>query len=192
MPDNASDILYAIAAEEAALAVPDPALRTIWSLSSSAPCSGLPRATASCVTNRRRKFMSRSMEPFQCPSARDVHHLCQGRPHRRAAIGGLPASSTTRPVRRASPGRRRRSYSPQLDLEGWILQEGGFKGVAACAASELMYIRLSGGHPPGDLTRPTDPKFPIPDRIERRSQRLPSADGRVFAARTRLSRPHRR
>jgi len=56
-------------------------------------------------------------------------------------------------------------YSPQLDLEGWMLAEGAFAGIAAMTAAELMYIRVSGGQPAGEVFRPKD-KFPVDQRIE--------------------------
>jgi ATP-dependent helicase/nuclease subunit B len=39
--------------------------------------------------------------------------------------------------------------APQLTLEAAMLAEGGFAGVAPAEAAELLYIKLSGGEPPG-------------------------------------------
>ena len=45
----------------------------------------------------------------------------------------------------------RMGLSPQLTLEGAILREGGFEGIAADSSiSELVYVRLSGNNPPGE------------------------------------------
>jgi ATP-dependent helicase/nuclease subunit B len=41
-------------------------------------------------------------------------------------------------------------FAPQLPLEGAMLERGGFEGVAALAAAQLVYIRYSGGEVPGD------------------------------------------
>ena len=41
--------------------------------------------------------------------------------------------------------------SPQLPLEAWMAQAGGFQGVEAASVSELAYWRLSGGSPPGEV-----------------------------------------
>jgi ATP-dependent helicase/nuclease subunit B len=42
-------------------------------------------------------------------------------------------------------------WSPQLPLEGAILKAGGFEKIGKRAASELLYIKFSGGTPPGEL-----------------------------------------
>ncbi len=39
--------------------------------------------------------------------------------------------------------------APQLTLEAAMLAAGGFQGVAPVEAAELLYIKLSGGEPPG-------------------------------------------
>ena len=41
--------------------------------------------------------------------------------------------------------------SPQLSLEAWIAQSGGFAGVDPGVVSELAYWRLSGGASPGQI-----------------------------------------
>jgi ATP-dependent helicase/nuclease subunit B len=43
----------------------------------------------------------------------------------------------------------RSGLAPQLTLEAAMLAEGGFEGVAPTATAELLYIKLSGGEPPG-------------------------------------------
>jgi len=58
-----------------------------------------------------------------------------------------------------------KGYKPQLFLEGWIAQQGGFAGVPAATAAELLYIRLSGGDPPGALIGPSD-KVDIAEEIK--------------------------
>jgi len=40
--------------------------------------------------------------------------------------------------------------APQLPLEGAILAEGGFAGLAKLSATELVYVKLSGGPIPGE------------------------------------------
>lgn len=42
-------------------------------------------------------------------------------------------------------------WSPQLPLEGAILKAGGFAEAGAIEPSELLYIKFSGGTPPGEL-----------------------------------------
>lgn len=48
-----------------------------------------------------------------------------------------------------------KGYKPQLFLEGWIARTGGFERLPAAAVEELLYIRLSGGDPPGALIGPS-------------------------------------
>ncbi|MEO9877316.1 MAG: PD-(D/E)XK nuclease family protein, partial [Anderseniella sp.] len=62
-------------------------------------------------------------------------------------------------------GKQRKSYKPQLYLEGWIAQQGGFGKLPAAQVSELLYIRLSGGDPPGALIGPSG-AVDIADEIE--------------------------
>ena len=46
----------------------------------------------------------------------------------------------------------RMGLSPQLTLEAAILREGGFAGIpAGSSVGELVYVRLSGNNPPGEL-----------------------------------------
>jgi ATP-dependent helicase/nuclease subunit B len=42
-------------------------------------------------------------------------------------------------------------WSPQLPLEGAMLKDGGFETIGKLTASELLYIKFSGGSPPGEL-----------------------------------------
>jgi len=44
----------------------------------------------------------------------------------------------------------RTGLAPQLTLEAAILRNGGFPGVAAGSVSEITYVRLKGGDPPGE------------------------------------------
>ena len=44
----------------------------------------------------------------------------------------------------------RSGLAPQLTLEAAILRKGGFAGVAAGSVSEIGYVRLKGGDPPGE------------------------------------------
>jgi ATP-dependent helicase/nuclease subunit B len=46
--------------------------------------------------------------------------------------------------------------SPQLTLEAAVLDRGGFSHLPALAASDLLYVKLSGGEPPGVLHPITD------------------------------------
>lgn len=41
-------------------------------------------------------------------------------------------------------------YSPQLLIEAFMAMHGGFAGIAAAPAGELVYVRLSGGDPAGE------------------------------------------
>lgn len=42
--------------------------------------------------------------------------------------------------------------APQLTLEAAMLARGAFAGIAALPTSRLLYVRLSGGEPPGEVT----------------------------------------
>lgn len=44
----------------------------------------------------------------------------------------------------------RSGLAPQLTLEAAILRQGGFPGIAPGSVSELGYVRLKGGDPPGE------------------------------------------
>jgi len=44
----------------------------------------------------------------------------------------------------------RSGLAPQLTLEAAILRNGGFPGIAAGSVSEISYVRLKGGDPPGE------------------------------------------
>lgn len=46
--------------------------------------------------------------------------------------------------------------APQLTLEAALLAAGGFEGVAPTEATELLYIKLSGGEPPGLIVQVND------------------------------------
>ncbi|MGA9795721.1 MAG: double-strand break repair protein AddB [Rhizomicrobium sp.] len=48
-----------------------------------------------------------------------------------------------------SPAQVRLLWAPQLPLEGAMLKEGGFETIGKLAACELLYIKFSGGTPPG-------------------------------------------
>ena len=60
-------------------------------------------------------------------------------------------------------------WSPQLPLEGVILKAGGFEKIGKLAASELLYIKFSGGTPPGEL-RPV--KEDIAALVDKAEQQL--------------------
>jgi ATP-dependent helicase/nuclease subunit B len=45
----------------------------------------------------------------------------------------------------------KQGYSPQLLIEAHMAAEGGFSGVPAAPVSDLMYVKLSGGDPAGEV-----------------------------------------
>ncbi|GGE32690.1 double-strand break repair protein AddB [Agaricicola taiwanensis] len=57
------------------------------------------------------------------------------------------------------PGAReaRVGLAPQLPLEAAMVAGGGFDAVRPSEASSLLYVRLSGGTPPGELREVSDP-----------------------------------
>jgi ATP-dependent helicase/nuclease subunit B len=69
----------------------------------------------------------------------------------------------------ATPKQVRLLWSPQLPLEGAILRMGGFEKIGNLAASELLYIKFSGGTPPGEL-RPV--KEDIATLVDKAEQQL--------------------
>ncbi|MDX1717872.1 MAG: double-strand break repair protein AddB [Anderseniella sp.] len=165
MPDNAAEILCAMAEEETARTVPDAALRTIWGIQLARAMdwfAGRDSQLRETVQKIHVEIDGRldvpiGSETFTISAKADrIDELTSGN----ARIIDYKTGTATFSKKTAQ------NYSPQLDLEGWILQEGGFKGIAPQTASELMYIRLSGGHPPGELIESRDQKFPTPDRIE--------------------------
>jgi ATP-dependent helicase/nuclease subunit B len=44
----------------------------------------------------------------------------------------------------------RTGLSPQLTLEGAMLRAGAFEGIASATISEMAYVALRGGDPPGE------------------------------------------
>jgi len=50
----------------------------------------------------------------------------------------------------------RSGLAPQLTLEAAMLSEGGFETVSPAETAELLYVKLSGGEPPGLLLPVTD------------------------------------
>ncbi len=44
-----------------------------------------------------------------------------------------------------------KNFSPQLTLEAAMLASGAFEGMAKAETAELLYIRITGGVPPGEL-----------------------------------------
>jgi ATP-dependent helicase/nuclease subunit B len=46
-----------------------------------------------------------------------------------------------------------KAYSPQLLIEAHMAAQGGFPDVAARPVSDLLYVRLSGGDPAGEVVR---------------------------------------
>ncbi len=164
MPDAAAAILQAIAAEETAAAIPDPAVRAIW----------LPQL------NRAMEWFANTDATLRA-TVRRIHVEAEG--ELAVPVGGETFRLTGKADRidelETGEGRiidyktgqatfsgvTAQDYSPQLDLEGWMLAEGAFAGISAMTAAELMYIRVSGGQPAGEVFRPKD-KFPVEKRIE--------------------------
>lgn len=58
-----------------------------------------------------------------------------------------------------------KGYKPQLFLEGWIAQSGGFERVSPSQVKSLAYIHLSGGDPPGEMNSGSA-KMDIAEEIE--------------------------
>ncbi|CAN5562334.1 double-strand break repair protein AddB [soil metagenome] len=52
-----------------------------------------------------------------------------------------------------SPKQVETGLSPQLTLEAALLELGAFDGVEPASTNELLYIKLSGGEPPGEITQ---------------------------------------
>jgi ATP-dependent helicase/nuclease subunit B len=50
----------------------------------------------------------------------------------------------------------KQGYSPQLLIEAHMAMQGGFAPVAAAPVGEVLYVRLSGGDPAGEVKRCTD------------------------------------
>ncbi len=57
-------------------------------------------------------------------------------------------------------------FAPQLPLEGWLAQEGTFKGISSAQVSELSFWKLSGGVPPCKVTKIDEPELRIEEAIE--------------------------
>jgi ATP-dependent helicase/nuclease subunit B len=164
MPDNAAAILQAIAAEEAEAVIPDPAVRAIW----------LPQL------NRAVDWFAGTDADLRA-NASQIHVEVEG--ELAVTVGGetFRLSGKADRIDELQTGEGRiidyktgqatfsgvtaQDYSPQLDLEGWMLADGAFPGIGAMTAAELMYIRVSGGQPAGEVIRPKD-KFPVAERID--------------------------
>jgi len=68
----------------------------------------------------------------------------------------------------------RTGLSPQLTLEGAILRGGGFeeKGIARGSLSQIMYVRLKGGEPPGEIKLINFKQSTPDDQADRALQKL--------------------
>ena len=154
MPAEAVDVLRQIAREEAEAAIADPAVRAIW----------LPQL------NRAVEWFAVADADLRANASR-IHVEVEGRLE--VPVAGETFTLTAKADRideldDAVSGRiidyktgnasfskeTAKDYSPQLDLEGWMLAEGVFDGIGKLTATELMYIRVSGGQPAGDIIRP--------------------------------------
>jgi ATP-dependent helicase/nuclease subunit B len=154
MPENAEEILQDIAIRLIPEYAPDPALCALW----------LPQV--------------RRMMVWFCELETELrHNIAQQHTELRGEqsfmVGDREISLTARADRidqldtgglrivdyKTGAGKlmshTRKGYKPQLYLEGWIAREGGFTGLPASAVDELMYIRLSGGDPPGETNTGT-------------------------------------
>ncbi len=164
MPPDASAILQAIAAEEAGAAIPDPAVRAIWLPQLNRAMAWFADTDRVLRANLRRIHVEAEGE-LAVPVGGETFRLT-GKADRIDELesgGGRIIDYKTGQA--TFSGVTAQDYSPQLDLEGWMLAEGAFAGIAAMTAAELMYIRVSGGQPAGEVFRPKD-KFPVDQRIE--------------------------
>jgi double-strand break repair protein AddB len=165
MPDNAADILRVMAEEETARTIPDAALRTIWGIQLARAMDWFA-ARDSQLRETVQKIHVEIDGHLEVPIGSETFIISAKADRIDELISGNARIIDYKTGTAAFSKKTAQSYSPQLDLEGWILQEGGFGNIGPRSASELMYIRLSGGHPPGELIEPKDSNFPIPDRIE--------------------------
>lgn len=65
-----------------------------------------------------------------------------------------------------------RNFSAQLLLEAHVAAAGGFAGLAAMPASNLLYIRLSGGEPAGELVPCKDDVATLAEATAEKLKRL--------------------
>ncbi len=170
MPDDASAIMRDIAVKLIVEFAPDPALRALWlpqvwrmtdwfcehevALREDviAQLTELEGAHAFEVGGENVELTARAdrIDRMQSGSLRIVDYKTGG-----ASLMALHDKD----------GKQRKSYKPQLYLEGWIAQQGGFGKLPAAQVADLLYIRLSGGDPPGALIGPSG-KVDIADEID--------------------------
>ena len=83
--------------------------------------------------------------------------------------------------------------APQLPLEGAILEAGGFDGIGAMTAAELIYLRLSGGAKPRRRSRNPDAAALAAEAAAKLGRASPGSTTRPrpIVARRAASRRHR-
>ena len=164
MPDNALELLKAMAAEMAEKDIADDAQRLVW-------LQQLRRALEWFVP----------IDDDLRQSARRIHVEANGRLEVNINDETFTLTGKADRIDELNTGTGRiidfktgqasfskataKGYSPQLELEGWMLADGAFAGIGPLVASELMYIRLSGGTPAGEVIRPKE-NDPVEARIE--------------------------
>ncbi len=164
MPPDAADLLKAIASEEAVTAIADPAVRAIWLPQLNRAVEWFAAADAELRANTSRIHVEVEGK-LEVPVAGETFALTA----KADRIDELDDAVSGRIIDYKTgdasfSGKTAKDYSPQLDLEGWMLAEGAFNGIGKLIATELMYIRVSGGQPAGDIKRPRD-KYPADQRI---------------------------
>ena len=154
MPPDAAAILQAIAAEEAAAAIPDPAVRAIWLPQLNRAVEWFAAADAGLRANLSRIHVE--VEGALSITARDQSITLSAKADRIDELAdGVSGRIIDYKTGAASFSRETaKDYSPQLDLEGWMLAEGAFDTIGKLTATELMYVRVSGGQPAGEIITP--------------------------------------
>ncbi len=170
LPDDAPAVLRQIAVQLIGDYAPDPALRALW----------LPQVWRMTDWFCEQEAGLRDTVVEQLTELEGVHSFnVDGHEVRLTAradridqlrSGGLrlvdyKTGGASLMALHDSNGRQRKSYKPQLYLEGWIAEQGGFADLPAAQVEELLYIRLSGGDPPGALIGPSG-KVVVADEIE--------------------------
>ncbi len=164
MPDNALDLLLGMAGDMANTGIPDEAQRLIWLQQLRRALEWfVPVDTGLRDTVNRIHVELAGKLPVDI--AGETFTLTGKADRIDQLTGGTGRIIDFKTGQAGFSKVTAKTYSPQLELEGWMLAEGAFAAIGKLEASELMYIRLSGGTPAGEVIRPKE-NDPVATRIE--------------------------
>ncbi len=174
MPADARDLMLAIADDIIADYAPDEALRALWLPQAARMIDWFCEAEAELRQNVISQHTERTATYAVTWAERDITITARADRIDVLRSGGLRIidyktgeAKMTRLFKSKDMIAQNAGYKPQLFVEGWLAKKGAFEGIPAGEAEQLMYIRLSGGEPAGEINAsPTDPGYILAEEIE--------------------------